>query len=312
MNWALFGLVEILENAIEEPKIKALAPWFGGKRTLGETIAAEFGPHRAYWGLCCGSLAVEFAKYPATMETCIDMHGDLTNLAFVLQAENLAVELYGRLSRTLLSRELFLKSSEVIRGAAPPVGVGPDVDRAYHYFICSWFGRNGVAGTSNYNAGFCMRYTKNGGHAATRFTSAVDSIPPWHSRLRTMTIIHADIFDHLPRIEDATGVVIYVDPPYLVKGAKYLHDFTEASHVRLASELGRFKKTRVIVSYYADPRLAEMYSGWTVRKLKASKALVNQGMRDKGGAVEAPEVLLINGPSLVVCEPDPPAATLFA
>jgi len=88
----------------DKPAIKAVAPWFGGKRTLGETIAAEFGPHRAYWGLCCGSLAVEFAKEPSTMETCIDMHGDLTNLAFVLQAEDSAIELYARLSRTLLSR----------------------------------------------------------------------------------------------------------------------------------------------------------------------------------------------------------------
>jgi len=288
------------ETIMDGPKIKAIAPWFGGKRTLGETIAAEFGPHRAYWGLCCGSLAVEFAKEPATMEVCIDMHGDLTNLAFVLKEEPLAVDLYSRLGRTLLSREIFLKSADVIRNEPSPAGeASPNVDRAYHYFVVSWFGRNGVAGTSNYNAGFCMRYTKNGGHAATRFTSAVDSIPAWHCRLKAVTIVRDDIFKHLPRIEDADGVVIYIDPPYLVKGAKYLHDFEASHHVQLAKECQRFKKTRVVVSYYADPRLKEMYPEWTVRRLKASKALVNQGMRDAGGAVEAPEVLLINGPSLV-------------
>jgi DNA adenine methylase len=282
-----------------KPKIKAIAPWFGGKRTLGETIAAEFGPHRAYWGLCCGSLAVEFAKEPVSMETCIDLHGDLTNLAFVLQDEACAVELYSRLCRTLLSREIFLESAKVIQTTAPK---DRDVDRAYHYMIVSWFGRNGVAGTSNYNAGFCMRYTKNGGHAATRFTSAVDSIPAWHDRLRHITIVRDDIFAHLPRIEDADGTVIYIDPPYLVKGAKYLHDFQEASHQKLAEELQRFKRTRVIVSYYDDPRLTEMYDSrrWTIRHLKATKALVNQGMRNSGEPVQAPEVLLINGPSLVV------------
>lgn len=278
--------------------ITAVAPWFGGKRTLGTTIAAEFGDHRAYWGLCCGSLAVEFAKEPATMETCIDMHGDLTNLAFVLQDETSAADLYGRLARTILSREIFLMSADVIRNEAPPAGRAPrDVGRAYHYFVTSWFGRNGVAGTGNYNSGVCVRYTKNGGHAATRFTSAVESMPWWHHRMRTMTILRDSIFAHLPRIEDAAKVVIYVDPPYLKKGAKYLHDFEASHHVQLANELQRFKKTRVVVSYYEDPQLADLYPGWTKVRLKANKSLVNQGMRDKGGAVEAPEVLLINGDS---------------
>jgi DNA adenine methylase len=278
--------------------ITAIAPWFGGKRTLGTTIAAEFGPHRAYWGLCCGSLAVEFAKEPCSMTTCVDMHGDLTNLAFVLQDEASAVELYGRLARTILSREIFLESAKVIQNEHPPEGVSPrDIDRAYHYFVVSWFGRNGVAGTGNYNSGFCVRYTKNGGHAATRFVSAAESIPEWHQTMRSWTILRDDIFKHLPRIEDASGVVIYVDPPYLKKGGKYLHDFEASHHVQLAEQLARFKQTRVVVSYYEEPQLAELYPGWTKVRLKANKALVNQGMRDKGGAVDAPEVLLINGES---------------
>lgn len=234
------------------------------------------------------------------MEVCLDLHGDLTNLAFVLKDEDSAVELYKRLNRTLLSREIFLQSAEVIQSELPPAGDAPrDIDRAFHYFVVSWFGRNGVAGTANYNAGFCMRYTKNGGHAATRFVNAVESMPDWHHRLRGITIVRGNIFEHLSRIEDAAGVVIYVDPPYLKKGARYLHDFTWEDHLRLATELGRFKKARVIVSYYDEPELSELYPDWTKRRLQATKSLVNQGMRDGGEVVEAPEVLLINGESLV-------------
>lgn len=289
-----------------EAKIKAIAPWFGGKRTLGSTIAAEFGAHSAYWGLCCGSLAVEFAKEPATMETCVDLHGDLTNLAFVLQEFDLADELYARLDRTLLSRELFLESAKVIREESAPSGSEPpDVTRAYHYMVVSWFGRNGVAGTSSYNAGFCVRYTKNGGHAAKRFRSAVQSIPWWHERLSNITILRENAFDVAARIEDATRTVIYVDPPYVAKGAKYVHDFTADDHAHLATLLKRFKKTRVVVSYYDHPLVRELYAGWTWRFLDATKAMVNQGMRDSGKSVKAPEVLLINGPSLV----EKPAAT---
>lgn len=311
------------------PKITALAPWFGGKRTLAEEIVREFGPHRAYWELCCGSMAVLFSKEPASMETAIDLHGDLTNLAFVLIEEDMAAELYGRLARTIHSREVWRRSADVICDQpAPRNGDPPDAERAYHYFVFSWIGRNGMAGTRSSNTGFSARYTKNGGHSGRRFVSAVESIPEWHHRLRPVTVTRADIFAELPRIEDADGVLIYIDPPYLKKGAKYVHDFDQqfnefadgrvapvdhtfmlepgepwpkllTAHEYLAKLLRRFKRTRVVVSYYDDPQLASLYPGWTVRHLKASKALVNQGRRDAGGAVAAPEVLLINGPSLV-------------
>lgn len=92
--------------------------------------------------------------------------------------------------------------------------------------------------------------------------------------------------------------MIYCDPPYVVKGAKYVHDFETADHERLAKVLSRFKHARVVVSYYDHPSLAQLYSGWTIRNLKASKSLVQAGKREKG-AVAAPEVLLINGTSLV-------------
>jgi DNA adenine methylase len=189
------------------------------------------------------------------------------------------------------------------RGHSPAPEL-PDLERAFDFFVCSWMGRNGVAGTQSYNQGFCVRYTKNGGHAATRFQSVRESIPAWHARLRNMTILNRDGLELLERVEDAAGVAIYCDPPYLVKGAKYVHDFADGfmgaknDHERLASLLSRFRKTRVVVSYYDHPALASLYPGWTVRRCPTVKALVNQGMRDRGGAVEAPEVLLINGPSL--------------
>lgn len=277
-------------------KIKALAPWFGAKRTLAPAIVRELGPHRAYWEPFCGSMAVLLAKGPATMETVNDLHGDLVNLARVIQHDRYGPWLYRRLRRMPLSYELYLESAVVMRGGAVPCEP-IDPDRAFHYFVTSWFGRNGVAGTKNYNSGFCVRFTKNGGHAATRFAGAVDSIPQWRRRMRAVTILRHDGIELLERIEDADKVVIYVDPPYLVKGAKYLLDFEPDDHDRLAESLGRFKKTRVVVSYYDDPRLAGLYPGWSVVRLKATKAMVNQGKRDQKGAVEAPEVLLINGPS---------------
>ncbi|KKK94504.1 hypothetical protein LCGC14_2682220 [marine sediment metagenome] len=47
------------------PKIKAIAPWFGGKRNLAPKIVDALGDHRVYWEPFCGSMAVLMAKPPS-------------------------------------------------------------------------------------------------------------------------------------------------------------------------------------------------------------------------------------------------------
>lgn len=293
-------------------KIKGIAPWFGGKRTLAPEIVAELGPHRAYWEPFCGSAAVLLAKAVSSSETINDLNGDLINLARVLADEATAVALYNRLMRFVMHEEIFHEAAARwrARGRQPSPEL-PDIDLAADFMVCSWFGRNGV-GTSSYNQGFCVSYTVNGAHAATRWRSTVDSIPAWHHRLRCVTILNRDAFALLERIEDARGTSIYIDSPYIEKGAKYIHDFAAEDHRRLATSLSRFERARVIVSYYDHPVVRKLYDGWTLRHLKATKAMVSQGTRGKGGAVAAPEVLLINGPSFVESNgPAPLQAELF-
>jgi len=278
-------------------KITAIAPWFGGKRTLAPRIIAELGKHSAYWEPFCGSMAVLMAKAPVAMETVNDLHGDLINLARTVQDDAASVELFSRLYRTACAEPLHRAAAERFRARGNTPFTAIDIDRAVDYFFCAWLGRNGVAGTSSYNHGFCRRFTKNGGHAAKRFASAVESIPDWWERLRCVTILNDNGFDLVPRIEDANGVSIYCDPPYLVKGAKYIHDFDGLHHKQLADLLSRFKKTRVVVSYYEHPRLAELYPGWTKVSIEVTKAMASQGKRDATNQIKAMEVLLINGPS---------------
>lgn len=282
----------------QEMKITAIAPWFGSKRTLAPVIVQELGEHRAYWEPFCGSMAVLLAKNPCSMETVNDLHGDLVNLARVLQSETLAAELYAITSRTLMHEHLMEESATRAKLASKvPAPTHPDLQRAVDYFLCSWMGKSGVAGTASYRMGVCARYTKNGGHGAKRFTSAVDSIPEWHNRLRPVTILSRDGIELCEKIEDGDKVVIYADPPYLKKGAAYLHDFDWLAHRRLAKALSRFKRTRVVVSYYDHPDLAELYPGWTTVDCSMTKSLVSQGKRDRVNDTVAPEVLLINGPS---------------
>lgn len=278
--------------------ITALAPWFGGKRNLAPRIVELLGPHRVYWELGCGSMAVLLAKPAAAMETAVDLHGDLVNLAEVVRDSALGPQLYRRLRRTLTCEAFFDEADQfmrVVEEETLPAKPGAKLERAYQYFVCSWMGRNGTAGLlATHKGPYCARYTAKGGHAATRWGSAIRSIPAWRQRLRRVTILQRDLFEILPRIEDAPETSIYVDPPYVKKGAKYLHDFTPADHTRLARELKRFRHARVVLSYYEHPRVRELYAGRSIEAIDVSKAMGNQGRRGESDA-RATELLITLG-----------------
>jgi len=270
-------------------KTTAIVPWFGAKRKMAHHIVKELGPHSWYIEPFCGSCAVLFEKEPATMETVNDLHGDLINLARQVRDPKTWPTLYADLQRTLVGPALWEDSAEVIMKQP----FEPTLERAAHYFTYCWQGRNGSAG-STAGQNFCMRYTSNGGSPGTRFKSTVDSIPEWAERLRAVVILNEDAFAMLERIEDKLGTVIYCDPPYLLKGQKYKHDFTVADHARLAKALSRFKDTRVVVSYYEHPELASLYPGWAKQTIEVTKGLGQSGQRGKSGASKAKEVLLVN------------------
>ncbi|QDU03107.1 D12 class N6 adenine-specific DNA methyltransferase [Gimesia chilikensis] len=284
--------------------IKSLAPWFGCKRTLAPQIIPELGIHDAFGDFACGSCALPLAKKICGSQNILnDLHGDLINLARVVASDQWVI-LYRRLVRTFMHDELFQEAKEQAPGdyydPAPAVNqVGPEhIDRAYWYFILSWMGMNGFGGTHRHNQSIAARYTANGGSGAKRFDSARRSIEDWHLKLSQYQIRNVDCFELLDRLEDSRKWALYCDPPYFQKGDKYIHDFTELDHNRLAESLRRFKKTRIVLSYYDDPRLEELYPGWTKVKLTMTKFLVNQGMRDQdAGCHKAPEVLMINGES---------------
>lgn len=280
-------------------KITAIAPWFGSKRTLAPKIVAELGKHSAYWEPFCGAMSVLLAKPPASMETVNDLHGDLINLARVIQDDDCGPAFYRRLRRTWLHDDTYAESLEMMRTLSEPDDGMHDDERAYWFFVKSWMERNGYAGTQGRGPGhFAVRYTKNGGHGATRVQRATDSIPAWRRRMRQVTILRRDGFDLLDRIEDARGVVIYIDPPYIEKNAKYVHDFELEDHHRLSRTVRRFQQTRVVISYYDDARIRDLYEGWAFVSHEVTKGLSNES----GRGTTATELLIINGPSYTTHE----------
>jgi len=289
-----------MKRGIGSVKLTAILPWFGGKRTLAPRIVEELGEHSYYFEACAGSMAVLLAKDPAHHETVCDLHGGLTNLAWVLQRRDAAVELYDRLTLTLYGDEIYQASADWLElnaaGLAAESADDPDLDWAYHYFLVSWMGRNGVSGIKQEAFGIATRWTAGGGSGPLRFRNAVESIPPWHDRLRNVHVLRRDVFEILPKIEDAPGVAIYADPPYIDEGDAYRHNFAASEHARLAEQLRRFRKARIVVSYYNHAVLPDLYPEWTIIDCSRPKHLAAQNKRGMVRAT-APEVMLINGKS---------------
>lgn len=297
-------------------KLTALAPWFGGKRTMAPEIVRQLGQHQYYFEGCAGSMAVLFAKEESQHEFVCDLHGALTNLAWCVQLEDVAVRLFNRLQRVLYGDEIYQASKDWLGDNEPNIVAAmkdddcrdaPDPDWAYHYFIASWMGRNGVAGTARINYQIATRWTQGGGSGALRFRNAVGSIPAWCERLRNVQILRRSVFDVLPLIKDDDGVAIYCDPPYLhstvSSNSRYLCDFTPQGHRTLADMLREFKRARIVVSYYDDPSLDALYEGWTKLDCSRHKHLHCQNKRGST-RTDAPEVLLINGPAVPVEQPN--------
>lgn len=310
-----------------EMTVRAIAPWFGGKRTMAPFIVTELGKHTQYFEPCCGSMAVLFSKEPSQKETVNDLHRDLINLARVLQNRSTAEDLYDRLCRLLFSEDALERADEYM--ATVPLQAECDVERAYHYFIGSWMARNGTAGTARMDYQIAVRWTKNGGSPTVRWNNALESIPAWHLRLRNVVILCRDMFNIIDRFEDVAGTAIYVDPPYVAitrsgfmgnkagkngRNSEYLHEFRHDDpmfgndHQRLATELRAYKKARIVVSYYDCPEVRKLYDGWTFVSHMRMKHLPEaynsfkniSRTRDeplKAKKVAAPEVLIINGAS---------------
>ncbi len=211
--------------------------------------------------------------------------------------------------------------SRVLSRTLSPAGDGAvalDVERALDFLIVSWQGRNGVSGTEDFlaagapvssedateatdaarglkpsrskvfassqaNGGLNVRYQPHGGSMGRRWAKAADSIPEWHQRLRGVTILSRDAFSLLDQIDDVPGQAVYLDPPYLAKSRTYRHDFTPGDHERLAAKAARFQAAKIVVSYYDDPRLADLYpeDRWERRSRPVRGGMANA---NRGGA----------------------------
>ena len=124
-------------------------------------------------------------------------------MACVIQDREQCLKLYKKLHHVLMHEDLMSQARETMK---EPFETG--VERAYWFFLHSWIGRNGNAGTQDHNQHFCRRFTSRGGSSAIRLNSAIQSIPAWRRRLKRVCILNMDAFELLERVEDEKSLAI--------------------------------------------------------------------------------------------------------
>lgn len=247
-------------NAV--PAITSLSPWFGSNRTLVPHVGELLRGCRWVGVPFAGSMT-ELIYIDAPTLVVSDLHRHVINLARVASDSVL-----NRMLRTLLRTTVYhpytlahhqkraKEWSEYWERSGQDHGV---VEAAHSYFVASWMGRSGKAGTDNeYTGKLPIRWTATGGDSCTRFRSAASSLKAWINVLRRANFVVQDVFEFLGNVKDCRGHGLYCDPPFPEVG-NYTHKFTEDQHRRLADRLGRFCDTRVVCRFYDHPLIRELY-----------------------------------------------------
>jgi DNA adenine methylase len=205
-----------------------------------------------------------------------DIDGNLVNFLLVVREDT---EQLIRASESLpYSRELYE------RWKKEPL---PEdrFERAVRFF---YLNRSGIAkgnGPETYKTGWrhSTQFTQN---PANGYQSACKAIASFADRMKGVMIEHDD-FRKIIEKYDSPEALFYIDPPYIGREKYYAGGFTENDHRGLAEMLNRVKG-KVIVSYYDDPLLLEIYPAWRRETFEQLKQIV-------GGDNEwATELLLMN------------------
>jgi DNA adenine methylase len=245
-------------------RITALAPWYGSSRIIAPHVGRLLKGLKWIGVPFVGGFC-EVPHFDARTIVVNDVHRHVINLARVVADPALVGPLMQRLDpHTVFSPDQLAESQRHCI-AADLADSTSDPEAAYHYFVCSWMGRNGKAGTAGeFKSGFSMRWEAGGGDSCVRFRNATAALKDWHAVMRRCTFTTLDCFKFLDSCKDHADHGIYCDPPWPSDGYLYAHTFSEAQQVRLAEDLLRFRRTRVVVRFGDHPLIRKLYpeSDW--------------------------------------------------
>jgi DNA adenine methylase len=238
--------------------LKPPVPYFGGKITLGPTIASLLPEHSHYIEPYCGSLAVLLAKQPSGHETVNDIDGELMTFWRVLrdQPDDLA---------RVCALTPHARSEH--QAAYETVATGQDLEVARRVWVRLTQGRAGTmrrTGWRHYVSGESSPSFSMPGY----LEAYVERILPAAERLIGVSLENLPALELIAKYGASEANLLYVDPPYLGSTRSrswdgYPHEMRQPEDHRLLAEALHAARAAVVISGYpSDLYDLELYPGW--------------------------------------------------
>jgi DNA adenine methylase len=246
--------------------------WMGGKRQLRREILKRLPEHRVYVEPFCGAAWVFFGKERSDVEVLNDKSGELTN--FWRCVRERPAELAEAVRWSLSSKADFLLERD-----ADLSGLSEIQRAARFYFLVRL-----AYGSRMVGAGFGFSR-----HRRSRFDAGTlrESLERAHERIQRVWVLNDDVETVIERT-DGTDTLFYCDPPYLLQGRYYEHEFSAADHERLAQTL-RSVAGKFLLSYNDCEEIRDLYEGCNIEEVRLC---YHTGRRKHGKAVV--ELLISN------------------
>jgi DNA adenine methylase len=251
--------------------------WFGGKGRVANRIIELMSDHKVYVEPFGGAAHVIAQKPPSKNEIYNDIDGNLVN--FLMTVREDTQSFIKSVESLPYSRELYEKWK------VEPLHELDNFERAVRFF---YLNRSGISGGNNENrARTGWRHSVSASQNPARgYHGAIAAIESFAERMKNVMIEKQDFREIITKY-DSPDTLFYVDPPYIGREKYYAGGFTEQDHRDLAKLLSGIQG-KVIVSYYEDPLLLDIYPNWHRTTFQTMK---QAGIRN---SVESEELLLMN------------------
>lgn len=252
--------------------------WFGGKSKQAQYIISKMPKHKVYIEPFGGAAHVISQKARTSHEVYNDIDGIVVN--FILQATSNTELLIQKCSQLPYSRELYEKWRREELPKDP-------FDKAVRFF---YLNRSAISkGNAEEVPKTGWRHsTTSSQNPAMGYVNACEHIRAFAKRMQGVMIEKLDYKTIIEKY-DSEEALFYIDPPYIGREKFYAGGFTLDDHRELAKMTSNVKG-KVILSYYPDPLVNELYKDWNIESHGAFKQAV--GGQNVGGQAE--ELLIMN------------------
>lgn len=252
--------------------------WFGGKGKQAEYIISKMPHHKVYIEPFGGAAHVISQKSRTNHEVYNDIDGIVVN--FILQSIENTEKLIEKCSELPYSRELYERYRREELPKDP-------LEKAVRFF---YLNRSAISkGNSEEVPKTGWRHsTTSSQNPSMGYVNACQKIRSFAKRMQGVMIEKLD-FKTIIEKYDSEEALFYVDPPYIGREKFYAGGFTLKDHYELG-ELLNSTRGKVMISYYDDPIINEIYGRWNIERHGAFKQAV--GGQNVGGQAE--ELLIMN------------------